>query len=127
MIDAQRNLRITACAAVAILGLLSLVPGEIRPATGVGGTIEHVVAYAGTTLLLILGYQNALTCFAVMLTYAACLEIAQLWIPGRHSGLAGYLASASGVALGSAIAWLASTTLTSVVTSRQGHLRRWLR
>ena len=77
---------------VATIAMLSLVPGNDRPhvlSTGqLDGQLEHFVAYAGTAALLAAGYtaKRQLIGISVLLpVYAACLEILQIFVPGRNA------------------------------------------
>jgi VanZ family protein len=90
---------------VIAIAALSLVPAEARPETGASPQIEHAFAYAGTAFLLAAGYRRPLLTAAFLLGYAACLEMLQHWVPGRHSLVVHYLASSAGVLLGSSTAW----------------------
>jgi hypothetical protein len=97
--------------AVLAIAILSLVPGEIRPATGAPAQLEHAVAYAGTAFLLLTGYQRPLLTIIPLLGYGACLEAAQILVPGRYPLINHYLASAAGVLIGTCAAWTFSTLL----------------
>ena len=48
----RRAVRLAGWFCVALLAVLSLLPAEEMVRTGIGGRIEHVLAYAGTALLL---------------------------------------------------------------------------
>ncbi|TBW37000.1 VanZ family protein [Siculibacillus lacustris] len=98
-----RRLAPFACTAIVVL---SLLPGTYRPHTGASGNFEHVLAYAGTGLLLALGWAVARTWRGpVFLSAAAALlEVAQIWIPGRSAGLDNWAASTFGATLGVVLA-----------------------
>jgi hypothetical protein len=67
------------------------------------GQIEHVIAYCATAVFLGLGYSTARARIVVVLflaLLAAALELAQHWIPGRHSQLIDFVASSVGAGLG---------------------------
>src|SRR5215204_742451 len=49
-------LRVLAWLCVALIALLSLIPQQMEARTGLPGSIEHAIAYAGTAALLRLGY-----------------------------------------------------------------------
>jgi len=73
---------------VATIAMLSLVPGSERPHVLATGLLEHFVAYAGAAALLAAGYtaKRQLIGISVLLpVYAACLEILQIFIPGRSA------------------------------------------
>jgi hypothetical protein len=90
-------------ACVVAIIVLSVVPGNERPHTGVPGQIEHVLAYCGAATLLGLGYPTAMARFrmvAMLALLAAVLEVIQLWIPGRYSQFIGFVAGSAGACLG---------------------------
>jgi VanZ family protein len=86
---------------LAVIVVLSLVPGWARPhnALGLPGQYEHLIAYMLTAGVLGLAYRKA-TMRAALLTLfvicAALLEIAQIWIPGRTGQLIDFGASSIG-------------------------------
>jgi VanZ family protein len=89
--------------AVIVIIVLSVVPGQNRPHHEPRGEFDHLVVYLVASVVLGIGYsdrktQTKLVLFLVLLS--GLLEVFQLWIPGRHSELAGFLASSSGAALG---------------------------
>jgi hypothetical protein len=90
-------------ACIVVIVVVSLVPGDTRPDTGLPGQIDHIISYCGTAGLLGLGYPAAKSRFGtiVMLTsLAATLELAQRWIPGRHPQFIDFAASVVGACLG---------------------------
>src|SRR6266487_1953327 len=95
--------------ALMVIGILSEVPGELRPHVFAVTQLEHFVAYFAAGLLLALGFWNRrnvlLLCLAVPM-YAAVLEVAQLFIPGRSSEFIDFLASSAGAWTAIGLAWL---------------------
>lgn len=89
-------------AAVAVLTVLSLVPGEDRPHTGASGNVEHFAAYAITAGLIAAGFPAwpAGWILAALSTASASFEILQIWIPGRSAGVGNWAASTAGACLG---------------------------
>ena len=74
-------------ACVVAIVVVSLVPGDARPDTGLPGQINHIIAYCGAAGLLGLGYPATNSRFGtivMLISLAATLEVAQRWIPGRH-------------------------------------------
>jgi len=89
------------------VAILSLLPAESRPHTGVGGQLEHLVAYALVAGSLGIGHKSYRDRLIVGLTLtcgAALLELLQLFIPGRNSEFAGFLAGFFGISLGLGLA-----------------------
>jgi hypothetical protein len=86
---------------VALIVVLSLVPGWARPRNvlGLPGQYEHLLAYMLTAGALGFAHRKA-TIRAVLLTLlvicAALLEIAQIWVPGRTGQLIDFGASSIG-------------------------------
>ena len=88
---------------VGIILYLSLVPGTLRPHSGVSGHLEHFIAYAGTGALFAASGRRRLALMgaAIGLSWlSGAVEIAQLWIPGRTGEVAGFVWSSAGAALG---------------------------
>src|SRR5262249_21467402 len=74
-----------------------------RPYTGLTVQFDHGIAYSGTAGLLGLGYPTTEVRFeivAMLALLAAVLEVAQLWVPGRHSQFIDFAMSSGGTCLG---------------------------
>lgn len=102
----QKFLQLADWGAVATIAVLSLVPGDLRPHTEAPGYLEHVAAYFITAILLSLGYLrwSPIVIIAPLSIYAASLEIAQLYIPGRNSSVWDWFAGSSGALMGVVVA-----------------------
>lgn len=87
---------------VAILIVLSILPGSERPHTGAPGHVEHFLAYGGTGAFLAFGASTrALILRALALSaLSGLLELAQLWVPGRTGEIGGFVYSTLGACLG---------------------------
>ncbi len=86
---------------------LSLVPGTLRPHSGVSGHFEHFIAYAGTAALSVPQARGRLSLLAAAIGLSwlsGAVEIAQLWIPGRTGELLGFVWSSAGAWLGIMVA-----------------------
>jgi VanZ family protein len=90
-------------ACVAAIIVLSLVPGDERPHTGLAGQIEHALAYFGTAVFLALGFRtmrDRVAVISLLVGLAAVLELIQRMIPGRHAQFIDWFASSLGAAAG---------------------------
>jgi hypothetical protein len=112
---------------VGAIVVLTLVPGNMRPeaafalyvqrladSPGLAGLLEHFTAYAGTALLLGLGYRARkmrLALPAMLVLLAALLELAQTLVPGRTAALADVGGSCLGAGAGMLIASLMNILL----------------
>src|SRR6266516_6512866 len=95
--------------ALMVIGILSEVPGELRPHVFAVPQLEHFMAYFAAGLLLALGFwsrRNVLLLSLALPVYAAVLEITQLIVPGRSSVFIDFLASLAGAGAGIVLAWL---------------------
>jgi len=94
----------------AVASILHVGPHGSETLRAWSGRLEHVAAYCGAMLVIAAAYRRRLghTRLAVaLILYAGALELGQIWSPGRHSQLADWLASASGVFLGALLfAWI---------------------
>lgn len=90
---------------LAIVAVLSVLPGAERPHVFVSGNTEHFLAYAGTAFFAssfprLGGWRIVLLLSAGSLVF----EGVQLFIPGRNVGIDNWLASSVGAMVGVALA-----------------------
>jgi len=98
--------RVVAWAAVALLTVLSLVPGHWRPHLVASGHVEHFIAYFLTSSAFVLAYRGwtkAVLTALCLSSYSGIMEIMQLSIPGRHGQLSDFLISSTGACVGAAL------------------------
>jgi len=94
-------------AGIALICVLSVLPGAERPHTGAPGQIEHMLAYALTAGALVLRYPRRwLPIVVALTTLSVALEATQLFIPARHAQLRDIFASSGGAVIGAALAIL---------------------
>jgi VanZ family protein len=95
-------LRLAAWMCVVLLAVLSLVPGYALIRTGAPGIAEHVIAYAATAALFTLAYPavGRVQIILWLIGYAAVLEIAQAYVPGRYATLYDFSGGGGGAVLG---------------------------
>jgi VanZ family protein len=104
-----KTVKIAGALAVVAFAVLSLVPWQMRPHTGLPEPLEHVAAYALAGGLLTFGFGKRSHPFITLMflsLYAAILEIAQIWVPGRNPQFIDLFASSAGALIGSALAWI---------------------
>jgi VanZ family protein len=111
-------LRIAAWVCVALLAVLSLVPGHAQIRTGAPGIVEHIVAYCATAAVFTLAYPAASRARIILalVCYAGVLEVTQSFVPDRSATVWDFGGSSLGVALGcligAAVARARTTTRT---------------
>lgn len=96
-----RSAQIVAWSLAIALTVLSVVPPDLRPETGVPHYFEHLLAYAAMGTAFGLGYEkNPNTLATYLVCFCAVIEIAQLFVPGRHARLLDFAVDAFGTSLG---------------------------
>jgi len=96
-----RTVRIAAWALVAAIVVLSIVPASVRPGTVLPHILEHFAIYYVTGLAFGLGYRRRRDLLAVLLvTFSIAVEIAQLFVPGRHARISDLIVDAVAACLG---------------------------
>ena len=115
----DRIVRIAGYACVVLIGVLSLLPGTLRPDTGAPGKLEHLFAYLGTAALLALGRSTPHQRWQALwlIPYAGALELAQLYVPGRHGQFSDFVVSSIGAALGMIIAFAIAPLLSQLLAA----------
>jgi VanZ family protein len=94
--------------------ILSLVPPTLRPETGAPHSFEHFTIFAATGFAFGLGYKSRYDLLAVLLViFSSAIEIAQLFVPGRHARLSDLIIDAVAIWIG-----LAMSSLLSLVRAR---------
>ena len=91
----QLALRIVAWGLAATIVVLSLVPSKLRPETGVPHIFEHCLIFVATGAAFGLGYEARRGALAIQLViFAGVVEIAQVFVPGRHARPSDFLVDA---------------------------------
>ena len=90
---------------LAAIGVLSLVAPSLRPVTFLPHDFEHVAIFSLAGLAIGLGYPNRATQHMVALTlFAAAVELAQFYAPGRHPRVSDFVVDALGAGAGVVVA-----------------------
>src|SRR6516165_12762420 len=109
----SKTARIAAWLLTAAIVVLSLVPPTLRPETSAPHSVEHFTIYAATGFVFGLGYKHRHDLLAILLViFTGSIEIAQLFVPGRHARLSDFIIDAIAACMGLAIASLSSPTHT---------------
>ena len=118
-VTVEKALRFAGYAAVGLIGVLSLIPGALRPDTGAPGKLEHLVAYMGAAALVALGSSTPGERWQGLwlVPYAGALEIAQIFVPGRHSRFSDFVVSGIGALLGVVAAFGVAPILRQLLAS----------
>jgi VanZ like family len=97
----SRAARIAAWSLAAAIVVLSLAPPALRPKTGAPHSLEHLTIYVATGFAFGLGYKRKLGLLAILLViFSSFIEIAQLFVPGRHARLSDFIIDAVAVCIG---------------------------
>jgi VanZ family protein len=111
--------RIVAWGLASATVILSLVPAEARPETALPHFAEHFLIYAAVGAAFRLGYNCKTSLFAILfLIFAGCIEIAQLFVPGRHARFSDFVIDVLGMYIG-----LVAVSLTSRIRTGFGSNR----
>lgn len=87
--------RITAWFLAAVITVLSLVPPWLRPETGAPHDLEHFAIFFATGLAFGSGYsRRPLVTTIALVVFAAMIEVAQTFVPGRHARLSDFVVDA---------------------------------
>ena len=87
--------------------VLSLVAPSWRPVTILPHNLEHAAIFAITGLALGLGYPGrTLHHMAMLVIFAAAIELAQFYAPGRHPQVIDFIVDALSGCAGAALAAL---------------------
>ena len=96
-----RAARLAAWSLAAAIVVLSLAPPALRPKTGAPHSLEHLIIYVATGFAFGLGYKRKLALLAILLViFTSFIEIAQLFVPGRHARLSDFIIDAVAVCIG---------------------------
>ena len=97
----SKTARIAAWVLTATIIILSLVPPSLRPETGTPHILEHFIIYAATGLAFGLGFSRRHDLLAMFLIlFSGSIEIAQLFVPGRHARLSDFVIDAVAACIG---------------------------
>ena len=97
----QRIFQAAAWLLAGIIVVLSLGPASVRPTTGAPHDLEHLLIFLATGMAFGFGYPDRFRLLTIALpTFAAAIEVAQIWVPGRHARMSDFLVDAAASCLG---------------------------
>jgi VanZ family protein len=103
----QKIFQIAAWFCFAAIVVLSLVSPALRPVTVVPHALEHAAIFALTGFAVGFGYPNRFASHTIALAiFAAAIELAQFYAPGRHPRLIDFVIDALAACAGLALAFL---------------------
>jgi VanZ family protein len=86
------------------IAAVSVVPAELRPNTTLPHDLEHAGIYFLAGCAFGLSYPNRFLAWLVGLsTFTLAIEIAQLWVPGRHVRVMDFLVGVFSIGVGLSI------------------------
>jgi VanZ family protein len=97
----KKFLRVSALSCAVILFVLTVVPAEERPVTGLGHDFEHFGAYLLAGFLF--GYAFSTRLWLLLfgsVAFTLMIELVQIPLPTRHARLEDFLVDCSGMCLG---------------------------
>ncbi len=86
--------RLAAWLLAVVITVLSLVPPELRPETGVPHNLEHAAIFAATGFAFGFGYSRPRLTMVALVIFAGAIELAQTFVPGRHARLSDFIVDA---------------------------------
>jgi VanZ family protein len=95
------QVRVAAWALALAIIILSFVPPDLRPDTGAPHYLEHFCIYVIFGTAFAIGYNEKQGLLAILFViFAGSIEIAQLFVPGRHARLSDFAVDALGAYFG---------------------------
>jgi VanZ family protein len=99
-LQGSKAARIAAWSLAVAIVILSLVSPALRPETGAPPSLEHFTIYAVTGFAFGLGYNRHNLLAILLVIFAGSIEIAQLFVPGRHARLSDFMIDAVAACIG---------------------------
>jgi VanZ family protein len=113
--------RVASISCIIALAILSWLPANELARTSLGGHVEHFIAYLGTATAMGLAFQRrpqlAMQC-ALLVAYAAVLEVGQLYSPGRHASVEDFAFGAAGAVSGGLLMWIVRSCMLTLARGK---------
>jgi VanZ family protein len=92
---------------LAAIVVFSLSPSSYRPVTPLGHTPEHLLIHVLLGVTFGCGYGKRWWLLALgLVALTGAIELAQLFVPGRHARLRDFLIDAGAVCIGIGLVWI---------------------
>ncbi len=91
------------------IGVVSLLPRDALPVTGMWDKLEHAAAYAILCVIGVVAHPRKGTHVVLLIglaVYGTALELGQSFVPGREASVADVIANTFGVVIGFAASML---------------------
>ena len=111
-------LRVAFIGCIIALMVLAWLPEKAMTRTMLGSHAEHFIAYLGTSTIMGLAFRKSprlVVLCALLIMYAAILEVGQLYSPGRHASVQDLAFSSAGVVTGGLFLWMARSRILSLL------------
>jgi len=103
----RKLFQVAAWLLVLAIVVLSLGPPSLRPVTAAPHDVEHIAIFLLAGLCMTVGYPYRYVFQAIaFIIFAGSIEIAQLWVPGRHARWSDFIVDGLAAVAGVGFAWL---------------------
>ena len=102
------SLRVVAWNLLATIVFLSVIPATARPGTG-AHNLEHIGIFLVTGFAFACSYPKRWAVTLTLVTFAAAVEMLQLFVPGRHARVSDLIVDVAGICAGAFLATISRT------------------
>ena len=103
----RRAARIAGWLLLAVIAFFSLSPASLRPVTPVGHSTEHFLVHILLGVAFGIGYDKRIWLQALgLVALIGAIELAQIFVPGRHARVSDFLIDAGAACLGIGLIWI---------------------
>ena len=105
----RRLFQLCAWLSATLIGVLSLVAPALRPVTMLPHNLEHAAIFAIAGFAAGRGYPDRpLRTHVAFVTFAGAIELAQLFVPGRHARISDFVIDGAAACAGILVARFAA-------------------
>jgi VanZ family protein len=120
ILSMRRASKIAGWLLLAAIAFFSLSPASYRPITPLGHTREHFLIHVLLGLAFGIGYVKRWWLLALgLVALTGAIEIAQLFVPGRHARVRDFVIDAGAACIGIGLVWIGRVVTSSL--SRSSH------